>query len=183
MRIVIQHKGSNHLEGLFAYLRKESFINFVKLTGPEALSGGYCGKDNLQAVPLNNLIDGNDSTVWSNNKFGDEYAYFIIDMMMNRLKMSGISFSIPCNNPPYLYIEGSFDNNKYHKVRNITGFINYETKYFSCKSAAAYRYYKVSGPSRLHLSDVEVFGVLNPINQTCKKNRYFAYFTLYALLL
>ena len=165
--ITFKHNGGNHLKGLFSFIKRGSFSNIAKLTGPTSYSGRYCFNDSLSAGSLNNLIDSNDFTVWANLNSGE--AYFTIDMMKNVFKMSGISFSIPCNYPNYINVEGSLDGRQFYLIKKLTGFNNYETKYFSCESNYIYKYFKVSYTGRLHLTNVEIFGVLNPVDKTYDK--------------
>lgn len=170
---------SNDLDGLFAYIRRNSFTKNITVSGPPSYTGGYCNQY-LTAGPHSCIIDGSTTTSWANIDFYKENMYIVIDLGINKFRISGITFSIPCHHAHTIIIEGSNDGTSYDFVCNKTGFSDGKTSYFSCISKKSYRFFKLSqnyienSPEvyRFHISEVELFGILNYRNAcTCKCNR------------
>ena len=171
-------------DGLFTYLKKNSLTDQFKLIRDSyqaITTDDFCHTSGYYGADVNTLIDGNEKSSWI-NKDGIDKMYLIIDLKIIHFKISGMIFYSSCNVPDTLIIEGSFDNSKYEFISNQTNIEDFTPNYFKLKPKKPYRYIKLRQnfvkvePSnlKLHISELELFGTLNPSEYSIVQQRYLA---------
>ena len=143
--------------GVFRYLLSHS-LNF-SLTSPDRFQEG-----------VSCLVDGTDTTAWRNGK--ETNAFFFIDFGINNFLLKDYVLRKVCQEIPPWHIEGSNDYHKWHEVTRAGPMSNLtNVSHFHVSSNTySYRYYKFAliNLGKIHLSQIEFYGILNPIIiQTC----------------
>ena len=163
-----KYTGSPHND-IFKKMKDESLIleNEIKVYAPTPYRPNtFCGT----TLPHWNsyyIIDGDNETVWANDVYGE--AFFIIDFNKNNILLESYTISWPCLKGNNWIIEGSNNNQTWFVVDNVTKFSSTSMTYHrKCRNPSTFRYFKISTEEdRIHISDVELFGVLNPNARRC----------------
>ena len=170
-------------KGIFYELRKiKSPISTldVEITSKDSyISSRYCSLY-VQGSNPQSLIDGNSNTAWANTASLAGYPSFIIHFKNSHFQLQHYSIKSPCNPPPGWLIKGSNNNidwNLLDEKSGITHAPNQEYFYsvFDSKKKLSFEYFNFSIAviGRLHLDNIEFYGILNPISKlTCKENKY-----------
>ena len=122
------------------------------------------------------LVDGDDKIAFANNENEKEKAYFIVNFMKNSFQMTGISFHTMCCPAVIIEISAGNNLNDIHSLGNITNITENEIQIKQFLTYTSYSTYKISMPDgnscpglsyRFQLSEIEFFGILNPMNIKC----------------
>ena len=176
-------------KGLFYYLRHYSsnILNskFIDIIYPETyISENFC--DGETSVGPSGLIDGDAKACYTNRYSVESDAYFIIDLLNNTFKLTGLGFKTACCNPTEIKVEAGSNQNSLKHIGTITGIEEIKTEYFkSFYSPSDYQVFKFSMPNfnscdnydnlgwRFQIAELEFFGILNPKNQCTHMQKLF----------
>ena len=174
---------NENLTGLFDYVRKSAQNTVVlysfasHITKENEYCSKYIGKE------ASSLIDGDLHTAWANSETNTtDNQYFIVDLGIGSFLLDSIDFSTTCNAPDTIKILGSNNNKSFHPICTINDMHENDQIYHrTCKSYYnSYRYFKfqqtesVIGKNRFHLSEIEFYGILNPIINSCQYNNIYS---------
>ena len=182
------HYDNNFTSGFFQYARNEHFSNSIAITSPDSeITSAFCTNE-YHGGEAKFVIDGVISSCWCNSKFDIDYQVFYIDLKTVLFQLHNFAFRSVCAVPSILEIKGSNDEKHYQHICQITDIVNeYEFSIHKCTSMNAYRYFEIrqigenrSGGKRLHVSEIEFFGVLNP-GATCDHKIIFHFSLLYQM--
>ena len=153
--------------GVFRYLVSHS-LNF-SLTSPDRYKeGSYCSIAKSSNVSC--LVDGTDDTAWRNNN--ETNAFFFIDFGINHFLLKDYVLRKVCHPISQWHIEGSNDYKRWHEVTRAGPMpeLTNVSHFHVSSNSFSYRYYKFAliNLGVIHLSQIEFYGILNPIIiQTC----------------
>ena len=173
--------GNENFNGLFNYFRntRPSLISFVKTKSFEAYiaselcQGGYTSSESAA------IIDGNRYSSWSNlNTDTPVEQEVTIDLGINKFQLKLFELATPCGSPQILEILGSNNGDSYSRICLLEGFQeDYSISNNTCDCIGkSYRLFKIkqhennAGKYRLHICEIEFYGILNNDNiNTCQK--------------
>ena len=176
----------NEWDGLFAYYRKfsDDIIKnqFVSIVSPELYyADTFCNPGYFVSERIS-LIDGNLTKCMAIKESSDSsYAYFIINLMKNKMKLSGIGIKTSCCYPPMIDVSAGQSQNSLTSIGTIQTINAENTEFFiPFSSDKEYQYFKFTMTQRsycnlniwrLQLAELEFFGTLNP-RIICTKNHF-----------
>lgn len=151
----------NPMSGVFAKLREKS-IDLKKTvniyTNDVHKYYNFC-ELNLESGDQYYIIDGNKSTAWAN--YEKKKTNVTIDFIFSNFFITGYSIIWACS-PGSMTVEGSNDNETWFHVDTFNDIKTSNKEYKKCANPGVYRYIKFfNQEGRVHLSDIELFGVLN----------------------
>ena len=175
----ISFKGEK-LNGIFT-----KYVNhikrFVDISSPESwiLSTNFCFEDISGNDPYA-LVDRNKKTAWTNNNFKDEDMHINIYFKKNYLMLNSYTLNTVCGVPKHFIVEGSNDNETFNTIDEVNqSLTEFEEHHFNiANNSQTYRYFRItqiggdtSGNKRLHLMEIEFFGVLFSLQRCTFQNR------------
>ena len=166
--------------GIFAFARA-NYIN-VSISSPswyENTKNSYCYHEGV-SQKVSCVIDGTNSTAWRNKE--ENEAFFLIDFQFSTFYLTSYSLiSAYCWSIPPWTISGSNDLHNWYLIDTETNEINAPFfKHFQVDKLGSYRYFNFSAiPGKIHLTQIEFFGILNNRIPTCQKE--FQYKSLHIL--
>ena len=167
--------GNIPFNGLFNYTRSNPDQYHISVNSPRPYMGsGYCYK--LVGKEASGIIDGDFETAWANLYYDKQNTHFIINLGNNSFTLHSFDFSTTCNPPKEVEILGSNDNQTFYHICNVSDMIKeYQVFHRDCNSnMRSYKIFKiqqhtaVNNDGRFHLSEIEFYGILNPIIKTIK---------------
>ena len=168
----------DYFGGLFSYLRNSvpSLISYVQVTSATSLiDNSFCIPGYSGGYP-SALIDGSQYHSWSNQNFYESEQEVKIDLGTIQFHLKTFALTTPCGSPNILQILGSNDDITYDQICTLQNFQqDYSSSNNTCDSgSSSYRIFKlkqiganIGGTYRLHISEIEFFGTLNPVTITC----------------
>ena len=171
----------NEFSGLFNFFRQiTDNINNTKIFSISAPDAYYRKTICADYTPSDvySLVDGNQTTAFGNDNATIENAYFTINLKENSFQITGISFHTICCNPNVISISAGNSEDDINLIGNISDIDGVKKVLsFNFDSKHAYKIYKLSMPEqyncndsikyRLQLSELEFYGILNPLNFKC----------------
>ena len=170
---------NQNLSGLFNYVRSNA-LNTVKVISPESHitnQNSFC--DRYIGEEGTAIIDGDTNTAWANKITTANNSYVIIDLGIGSFLLESFDYRTTCNPPSIFIVSGSNDNVEYNPICTIRDIHNLHSFHHrECLSYnKPYRYFElrqstnfIDGTYRLHISEIEFYGVLNPYLKTCQNN-------------
>ena len=163
--------------GFFKYMRldKNSY-QFITAYSESSLNvNNFCKI--YQGSGPTAIIDGDDQVAWCNNEYGESQQQVIIDIGPNLFILETLIFVTPCGSPNDLEILGSNDNKTFQRISRLND-VNIDNEVFTRKCQEIqkpFRFFKFKQHGentiqtlRLHIREIEFFGVLNPLPKQCQ---------------
>ena len=164
----INYEG-NPLEGVFSYINRQpvNIKDKISIYSPTPYNySTFCYMDK-KSGDLYYLIDGDNESVWANEN--DYESNFTIDFKDSNFLVKSYTLQWPCKKPKNWNVTGSNDNTTWYlidKIENDYEFVEFSHK--KCSYPGTYRFIKFStSDPRLHLTDVDLFGIYNPRGMFC----------------
>ena len=170
-------------DGLFNFMRKYSHLyNSVQVTSKTSFvsqPGRFCYSTDTGSYPKS-IIDGNHHLDWCNLNYDEKEQEVLIDFGINSFQLRHFVFYSACAAPNDLEILGSNDNNSFHTLCRLTDVNKDQTVFYrECQNKKIpFQFFKIeqhgvnnANGFRLHIREIEFFGILNPIqHETCDSN-------------
>ena len=171
----------NNYDGLFNYFRssKPSLISYVHTSSVSSNIDDFFCADGYYGRDPSALIDGIPYSSWCNYQFVESEQEVKLDIGSNTFILKTLVLTTPCLSPKRLQVLGSNDDDIYDIICDLEDFQeDYSTSNNTCYNGFnSYRLFKfkqigenIGSSMRLHISEVEFFGVLNPYQtETCNQ--------------
>ena len=143
----------------------------------------------LKGLEASCLIDGINNTAWANDLHQSQYPSFIITFKLARMKLEHYSIIQPCSKFTKWILKGSNNMIDWYTLDDredetiVENSERFYSVYESMKSET-FQYFNFSLTEelkRMHLNSIDFYGVLNPIQITCKQSiniiRLFFFYT------
>ena len=179
--------------GIFEGLRNcgsNVLSSFVTATSKDRYTGtDYCLLG-FSGSPVSALLDGNTRTAWANDKSSAETSCFVIDFKSNKFLLQNYMLYSVCNAVKNWRIYGSNDMQNWDLVderKDSAISLNVKNFFHANKTNKGFRYFKYSDINigRIHLTNIEFYGILNPLqaqitcNQVKMPKLSFLFFSLF----
>ena len=183
---------NNPLDGLFNYARTISPNPFHVDTPNDYITAQNYFCSYYKGAPGSSIIDGDTNLAWSNvDKTNEAEAWFIIDLKLSSFMLEYLTFRSACHPPGVLSVSGSNDNKSYYPICRLNDLTEVGAPMVrKCNDIhKAFRFFKFvqigtnrGGTYRLHVSELEFFGVLNPLYQTSIRSFFISRHVLLSFL-
>ena len=171
----------NQLDGIFAK-HQYHIKKFIDISSPKSaiIATYFCDKNVSGGDPYS-LVDRNQKTAWTNEKHREEDMHFNIYFKKNYLMLNSYTLCTVCKAPNHFIVEGSNDNKTFNTIDEVNqSLTEYEEHHFNItNNYQTYRYFRITQigantgyAKRLHLMEIEFFGVLFSLQKCSCQYRY-----------
>ena len=170
---------NDQFDGFFKYMRlaKNSyqFITAYSETSRTSSIDDYCSQ--YASGGPTAIIDGDDHVAWCNSQYNESQQQVIIDIGPNLFILETFVFLTACGPPKDLEILGSNNNITFHRICRLND-VNIDNMALTrtCQEIRKpFRFFKIKqhgkntiNTLRLHIREIEFFGILNPLPKHCQ---------------
>ena len=185
------HYRDDPYNGFFKYFRSISKpipVTIIRETDHITGQNQFC--DRYKGETTSAIIDGNNNTAWCNEDHIESQQYFTLDFQSNTFKLNKFTFRTTCAPPRTLFVRGSDDDKEYQNICSVFEMREEDSTYvIECNDLKKdFRFIKFqqiglnyNNTNRLLISELELFGILNPIPITLVEKLHLRHLTMHFL--